>query len=116
MRDFILRVYMKLKLFGEWLVNLDRLINFSYYLYKNDIFRKGDPSLVLRVLQNFTFYSFREYRDTLVMNRNACQSTALLGVLIDKWFEDHSIATLNQILEVLKNEFIEREKNGRKQF
>jgi hypothetical protein len=48
------------------------------------------------------------------MNRNAGQSTALLGVLIDKWFEDHSIVTLNQILEVLKNEFIEREKNGRK--
>ena len=49
------------------------------------------------------------------MNRDVCQSAALLSVLIDKWFVSESNATLNQIIQVLKTEFIEREKNGRKQ-
>lgn len=114
MGDFILRVYVKIKLFRDWLINLDRLLNFSYYLYKNDIFRKGDPKLILRVIQEFTFWSFREYGDKRIMNRDACQSAALLGVLINKWFEDQSKTTLDQIMQVLRIEFIERESNGRK--
>ena len=114
MGDIILRVYVKMKLFRDWLINLDRLLNFSYYLYKNDIFRKGDPKLILKVIQEFTFWSFREYSDKRVMNRDACQSAALLGVLINKWFEDQSKTTLDQIMQVLRIEFIERESNGRK--
>lgn len=114
MRDFILRVYIKLKLFGEWLINLDRLINFSYDLYKRDIFRLNDPKLILRVVQSFVLFSHREYKDTIVMSRDVHKSAELLSVLIDKWFEDNSNKTLNQIIEVLKNEFVEREKNGRK--
>ena len=115
MKDFILRVYMKAKEFNRQMTNFIRLLYFSYYLYKNDIFNQGDPKLVLRVIQEFTFWSFREYDNTIVMNRNACQSATLLSVLIDKWFKDNSDITLNQIMQVLKTEFIEREKNGRKQ-
>ena len=115
MRDFILRVYVKCKEFFRWLINLDRLLRFSYYLYKKDIFSKGDPKLVLRVLQHFTFWAYKEYnQSTRVMNRDAWESTQLLSVLIDKWFADGSSITLSQILEVLKGEFIEREKNGGK--
>ena len=114
MGDIILRVYIKFQAFTSWLTNVYRLYRFTKYLYKNDIFRKGDPKLVLRVIQEFTFWSFREYGDTRVMNRDACQSAALLGVLIDKWFVSQSNTTLNQIMQVLKTEFIEREKNGRK--
>ena len=114
MGDIILRVYIKFQAFTSWLTNVYRLYQFTKYLYKNDIFRKGDPKLVLRVIQEFTFWSFREYEDTRVMNRDACQSAALLGVLIDRWFVSQSNTTLNQIMQVLKTEFIEREKNGRK--
>ena len=114
MKDIILRGYIKLKMFVIWVRNLYALLHFSYYLYKNDIFRKGDPKLVLRVLQQFTFWSSKEYSNTLVMNRNVCQSTALFNVLVDKWFEDQSKTTLDQIMQVLRIEFIERESNGRK--
>jgi hypothetical protein len=50
----------------------------------------------------------------MVMGRTPCQSTDLLGVLVKNYYETGSSVVLNQILEVLKNEFIEREKNGRK--
>lgn len=114
MGNFILRVYIKWKLFTKRVVNFIRLINFSHYLYKNDIFVKGDPKLVLRVIEHFTYWAFREYDSTKVMNRSTQESMALLSVLIDSYFETSSNTTLSQILEVLKNEFIEREKNGRK--
>ena len=116
MINFILRGYIKAKEFSRRMTNFIRLLHFSYYLYKKDIFNQGDPRLVLRVLQEFTFWSSREYDSTLVMNRDACQGASLLHTLIDKWFKDNSSITLNQILQVLKTEFIEREKNGRKQF
>ena len=115
MGDIILRVYVKFQTFLNWLRNVYRLYRFTKYLYKNDIFLKGDPKLILRVIQKFTFWSFREYGNTRVMNRDACESAALLSVLIDKWFVSESNVTLNQIMQVLKTEFIEREKNGRKQ-
>lgn len=115
MGDIILRGYIKLQTFLSWLRSVYRLYHFTKYLYKNDIFLKGDPKLILRVIQEFTFWSFREYGDTRVMNRDACESAALLSVLINKWFVSESNVTLNQIMQVLKTEFIEREKNGRKQ-
>lgn len=114
MGNFILRVYIKWKLFVKRVINFIRLMNFSYYLYKRDIFLKGDPKLVLRVLEHFTYWAFREYDNTKVMNRSTEESVALFSVLIDSYFETGSSTTLSQILEVLKNEFIEREKNGRK--
>lgn len=113
MKDIILRGYIKLKMFISWMVNLRHLFNFAYSLYKIDIFRKGDPKLVLRVIQEFIVQAYKEYNDTTVMNRDVWQSTLLLSTLIDKWFMDQSKTTLNQIVEVFKTEFVEREINGR---
>ena len=114
MKDIILRGYLKGKEFYRRLVNLFRLGFFIKYLYKKDIFNKGNPELILRVIQEFIWQSFREYDGSKkVLGRTVSQSSMLLVALIDKWFKDKSKTTLDQIMEVLRNEFIEREKNGR---
>ena len=114
MKDLILRVYMKGRILYRRVVNLYRLGFFITYLYKNDILGKGEPELVLRVIQEFVWLSFREYDGSKkVLGRSVSQSAMLFITLVDKWFEDKSKTTLDQIVEVLRNEFIEREKNGR---
>ena len=60
MKDIILKGYIKLQILLSWLRSVYRLYHFTKYLYKNNIFFKGDPKLVLRVIQEFTFWSFRE--------------------------------------------------------
>ena len=114
MTNIIFKIYLIWADFLNWLRGLYRLGQFTYWLYKERIFQKGDPSLVLRTIQKFTSCAWGEYSETIVMGRTPVQSTALLHVLIDTWFETGSKTTLNQILEVLKNEFIERGGNGRK--
>ena len=114
MRDFILRVYIKYQAFLKDLQMLCKVIWLAEYLYKNRIFHNGDPSLVLRVLQKFTEKAYSEYNEEFVMGRTPLDSTKLLSVLIDRYFETKSKVTLDQILQVLRVEFILREsKSGR---
>ena len=114
MTNFLIKIYLKWKNFETWLLNLFYLLEFTKELYKLDVFRKGDPSSVLEVLREYVYYSWRNYKSLIVLNRTPEQSASLLSVLISSWFETGSSVTLSQILEVLKNEFIEREINGRK--
>lgn len=114
MGNFILKVYTRAKILFWNLQILDKIYAFSKYLYDNRVFHNGNPEDVLKVLSTFTELAWDEYPDSVVMNRTPVQSAALLGVLIKYYYETHSSSTLSQILEVLKNEFIEREKNGRK--
>ena len=114
MRDFILSIYTKFKI-GVWnLQILYKVYLLGKYLYTDRIFHNGDPKDVLKVISKFTEKAWAEYPDKTVMGRTPCQSTDLLGVLVKNYYETGSSVVLNQILEVLKNEFIEREKNGRK--
>lgn len=114
MVDIILRVYIRAKIIVWNLQMLYKIYAFGTYLYHNRVFHNGDPKDVLKVLQKFIEKAWSEYPDTVVMNRTTVQSAALLGVLIDQYYKTGSNITLEQILEVLKNEFIERKKNGRK--
>ena len=113
MGDFILRVYIKAKMLFWNLQILYKIYLIGKYLYKDRILHNGDPKDVLKVLQKFIEKAWAEYPDKIVMGRTPVQSAALLGVLVKKYYETGSSTTLNQILEVLKNEFVEREKNGR---
>lgn len=114
MVDIILRVYTRFKITVWNLRMLYKIYLFGKYLYEDHIFHNGDPKDVLKVLQKFVEKAWSEYPDTRAMNRTTVQSAALLGVLIHQYYKTGSNTTLEQILEVLKNEFIEREKNGRK--
>ena len=48
------------------------------------------------------------------MGRSLVKSSLLFQALVDTYQETKSDVTLNQLLEVLKEEFIKREENGRK--
>ena len=114
MVDIILRVYTRCKILIWNLQMLYKIYLFGKYLYEDRIFHNGNPKDVLKVLQKFVEKAWSEYPDTVVMNRSTVQSAALLGVLIDQYYKTGSNTILEQILEVLKNEFIKREQNGRK--
>lgn len=114
MVDFVLRAYIKLKSLVYNMQMLYKIYNFSKYLYEDRIFHNGYAQDVLKVIQKFTELAWSEYPDKRVMNRTPVQSAALLGVLIKQYYKTGSNTNLEQILEVLKNEFIKRESNGRK--
>jgi hypothetical protein len=114
MRDFILKVYIKVKIAIRNLQMLYNIYLLGRYLYEERVFHNGKPEDVLKVIQKFTENAWSEYPDKVRMNRTPVQSAALLGVLVRKYYETYSDIILDQILEVLKNEFIKRESNGRK--
>lgn len=114
MRDFILRVYVKARIFVWNLQILYKIYLFGKYLYKDRVLHNGNPKDVLKVLQKFTEEAWAEYPDKRVMGRTPVQSAALLGVLIRHYYDSGSNIILNQIMQVLRTEFIEREKNGGK--
>lgn len=85
------------------------LFKFTCYLLRIKAFNDNSPATVLRVIQKFIDLSGPTYKEkAVVMGRNTAQSSLLLSALIDKWFKDKSKVALEQILEVLKNEFIGR--------
>lgn len=114
MVDFILRVYTRFKIILWNLRILYKIYTFGLYLYTSRILHNGKPEDILRVLQKFTELAWPEYPEKVVMNRTTAQSAALLGILIDQYYKTGANTALEQILEVLKNEFIKRESNGRK--
>ena len=114
MRDFILKVYTSFKITIWNLQMLYKIYLLGKYLYTDRVFHNGNPKDVLKVISKFTENAWAEYPEKTVMGRTPVQSAALLGVLVKKYYETGSNTHLNQILEVLKNEFIERENNGRK--
>lgn len=108
MTDFILRVYIKFKTFVWNLRILYKIYNFGRYLYEDRIFHNGNSEDVLKMLSKFTELAWSEYPDKIVMNRTPEQSATLLGILINRYYKTGSSTILEQILEVLKNEFIRR--------
>ena len=88
-----------------------KLLKFMLFLKRENIFRDGNPELILRVIQKFIELEQNNYINTVVLNRNVVKSSNLLSALIYSYFETKSEVTLNQILEVLKVEFIMRNQN-----
>ena len=97
--------------------NTINFIKFSYFLSKGKIFGSKSPEQILRVIKKFIALEYPKYPDVQYLGRSVKDSSNLLSSLIDSYLETKSEVTLNQILEVLKEEFIQRvEKHGRKQF
>ena len=81
------------------------------------VFRGNSPELVLKIIEMFVVLESPLYRDTLYLGRSMADSALLLQSLIRSYLETKSEVTLSQIMTVLKEEIIEREKkNGREQF
>ena len=108
--NFIQRIRKRLESFCK-------LMNFMCFISYEDIFGKGNPELIFKVLDKFIELEHSNYPDIIKMNRNVSGSYELFRNLINSYLTTKSDVTLEQILTVLKEEFIKREnKNGRKQF
>ena len=88
-----------------------RIINyvkFTYFL-SDGIFGSGSPRSLLRLISKFTELEAPFYSKRFVMGRGPQKSAELLNSLVEAYARTKSETTLNQILEVLKREFILRE-------
>jgi hypothetical protein len=90
---------------------------FAYFLCKG-ILGSSSPEVVLKLLSKFLALEAPFYSNKLVMGRSMPKSIELLNSLVTSYLETKSDVTLEQILEVLKREFLKRENknHGRKQF
>ena len=86
---------------------------FSWTLFQW-VFKERPPEFVLMVIKKYIALESPYYPSTMYWGRTVQKSAELLGALTDSYLETKSEVTLDQILEVLKKEFIERDKNGRK--
>ena len=93
-------------------------IKFIYFLTASGIFGSNSPEAILRVICKFVTLEAPFYSTKIVMGRSVNKSIELLGTLINSYIQTKSETTLEQITEVLKREFLQRENknNGRKQF
>ena len=96
-------------------ISIRNWILFLYSLRKEK-FGANSPELILKVIMNLVALETPYYKNIIYCGRSTEKSKELLQVLITSYLETKSEVTLNQILEVLKEEFIKREEHGRKQF
>ena len=96
-------------------ISIRNWILFSCSLRKEK-FGANSPELILKVIMNLVALETPYYKNVIYCGRDIEKSKELLQVLISSYIETKSEVTLNQILEVLKEEFIRREEHGRKQF
>lgn len=94
--------------------NLISYCKFLYLLLKNQGIGNESPAIVLKVIKIFIAIEGLRYPDTIYFNRRISDSAELFCALVDSYLETKSEVTLNQLLEVLKEEFIKREENARK--
>ena len=113
MVNFLLKVYIRSRVLLWSITNFFRLLTFVKYLHKNKLFGTRDPKFVLKVVQKYIEIESYTYSDKFILSRSKEQSIGLLSVLIDKYMETESDNILEQIIEVLKTDFIKRERNGR---
>ena len=92
------------------------LIKFIYFIQRAKLFSSTSPEVILPLIGKFLELQWPFYTQRVVFNRTPEKSSKLLQALIGTYLDSKSNVTLDQILTVLKEEFIKRENNGRKQF
>lgn len=99
------------------LLSVLNYIKFTYFLSKG-IFGSNSPEVILKMICKFVTLEAPFYSNKVVMGRSVKKSAELLCSLVNSYIETKSNTTLNQIIEVLKEEILKREdkRDGRKQF
>ena len=103
--------------FKRRVISVLNYIKFIYFLSRG-IFGSNSPEVILKIICKFVALEAPFYSTKVVMGRSMSKSTELLSTLVASYIETKSEVTLDQITEVLKREFLQRENkhNGRKQF
>ena len=106
----LIKAYYFVYKFFENILALVRSFKFLTVLNRFRIFQRRNPEDVLRVIRAFILSESPYYANNIKMNRSTSNSAILLSILIDTYLGSHSDKHLEQLLEVLKNEFIKRER------
>ena len=97
---------------NKWKIFL-KTLSFCYFAFRWKIIGTGDMTRMLNMLQLYLSYECDYCSDKIIMNRDKYKSAALFSVLVKIYIEKGSDVTLAQLLSVLKEEFIKRDKDGR---
>lgn len=90
-------------------------LKFSLFVRKK--FGKNSSESILEVVKLFIELELPLYKNTMYLGRDIKTSADLFKSLVDSYIKTKSEVTLNQVITVLKDEIIEREKeHGRQQF
>ena len=95
-------------------INIINIVKFMYFVMRVGIFGSNFPESILQLIQKFVSLEAPFHYNNIVKGRNIHKSIKLLEVLISSYIVTKSSVTLNQILAVIKEEFLKREYNGRK--
>lgn len=87
------------------------ILNYTKFMYflGQGIFGSSSPNVILKLLCKFIALEAPFYSNKMVMGRSTKKSVQLLNALTTSYLETKSETTLDQILEVLKAEFLRRE-------
>ena len=107
---------LNLKRVKDKALNFIKTVQFIYYIGHKDIFGQRSPKAVLMLIEKFLELQVEKFPKVFIMGRDPKTSLELLKSLNVTYSKLKASSTLDQILEVIKNEFIERENYGRKQF
>lgn len=111
--DILLTLYVKVKIIERNIIHTLRAWSFCYFIIHNKVFGRGSPIWILKILQLFLSFECSEYSDKIIMNRTKYESAALFSSLVNEYEKNKSQVVLNQLVSILKTDFLERD-NGRK--
>lgn len=114
MRDFVKNTYLMFKNILRSIVNLYKLLIFVKYVHQERIIGSGYTKDILKVVGKLVELEENNYPDHRVMGRSIEGSVKLFNVLSNKYLMSGSKIILEQLMQVLRVEFIERDKWDRK--
>ena len=91
------------------LCNTIKTIRLVWFIQTNNLFSSGNFSNLFKLIQRYLELQQGNVEDSIKSGRNLSRSMNLLKNLICVYEATNSNVTLDQILEVLKAEFIRRE-------
>lgn len=96
------------------IVNLYKLLIFVKYVHQERIIGSGYTKDILKVVGKLVELEENNYPNHRVMGRSIEESVKLFNVLSNKYLMSGSKIILEQLMQVLRVEFIERDKWDRK--
>jgi len=111
MKSRVLQVYLKWFTVAKFILKMLAPLKLAWYIYRHDYFGKGNGISTLKVLCQYLKLEKSYFSDKLVKYRNVDESLVLFESLINNYKVTNSSYKLGQILTVLKEDFLERDKN-----
>ena len=88
-------------------------VRLAYYMYKHDLFGKGNSVTILKVLVKYLELEKPFFPNNIVKNRDIDESLVLFKSMVNEKSYINSSHKLSRVLTVLKEDFLERGRNDK---